>query len=162
MANNGKGIGPRGLGAPKSMAKYGSMAKKSFPIGKGTKLKEGESILVTGTGGRTFQTSSVEEAMAIRAASRKAGVKDSSMTGVTELSPGIYTEQRRDTKTGKLRTEKQEISKARSKKYPNPNVKSKWAQKFGKGYTETFKLKSTGEENTPVGKAFDRVYDSDN
>lgn len=29
MANNGKGIGPRGLGAPKSMAKYGSMAKQT-------------------------------------------------------------------------------------------------------------------------------------
>lgn len=29
MANNGKGIGPRGLGAPKSMAKYGSMAKQA-------------------------------------------------------------------------------------------------------------------------------------
>ena len=30
MANNGKGIGPRGLGAPKSMAKYSSLkqAKK--------------------------------------------------------------------------------------------------------------------------------------
>jgi hypothetical protein len=31
MANNGKGIGPRGLGAPKSMAKYGSMAKQAEP-----------------------------------------------------------------------------------------------------------------------------------
>ena len=31
MANNGKGIGPRGLGAPKSMAKYGSMAKQTEP-----------------------------------------------------------------------------------------------------------------------------------
>ena len=31
MANNGKGIGPHGLGAPKSMAKYGSMAKQTEP-----------------------------------------------------------------------------------------------------------------------------------
>jgi hypothetical protein len=29
MANNGKGIGPHGLGAPKSAAKYGSMAKQT-------------------------------------------------------------------------------------------------------------------------------------
>ena len=29
MANNGKGIGPHGLGAPKSAAKYGSMAKQA-------------------------------------------------------------------------------------------------------------------------------------
>ena len=29
MANNGKGIGPHGLGAPKSVAKYASMAKQA-------------------------------------------------------------------------------------------------------------------------------------
>lgn len=39
MANNGKGIGPRGLGAPKSMAKYGSMAKQTEPK-DGKKPKE--------------------------------------------------------------------------------------------------------------------------
>ena len=39
MANNGKGIGPRGLGAPKSMAKYGSMAKQTEP-------KDGKPVMV--------------------------------------------------------------------------------------------------------------------
>ena len=38
MANNGKGIGPRGLGAPKSMAKYGSMAKQTKDSKSGKKL----------------------------------------------------------------------------------------------------------------------------
>ena len=133
----------------------------AFPIKKGTKLKEGESILVTGAGGRTSKVSSVQEAIAKRAEARKAGVKDSTITGVTEVSPGVYTEQRKDTKTGKLRTEKQEISKARSKKTPKPVVKSKEAQKRKKDYTETFTLKSTGEEGTSVGEAYDRVYGSD-
>jgi phospholipase/lecithinase/hemolysin len=42
MANNGKGIGPRGLGAPKSMAKYGSMAKQAEEPKTGTKKEKKE------------------------------------------------------------------------------------------------------------------------
>lgn len=40
MANNGKGIGPNSLGAPKSVAKYSSMAKQTTKDSKsGKKLK---------------------------------------------------------------------------------------------------------------------------
>ena len=44
MANNGKGIGPNSLGAPKSVAKYGSMAKQTKDSRSGKKLKTNESF----------------------------------------------------------------------------------------------------------------------
>lgn len=155
----GRGNMPKtGRGIPANMLS----PLNAYPVTPQTKLKEGEYALVTGAGGRTFKVSSVQEAIAKRAEARKAGVKDSTITGVTEVSPGVYTEQRKDTKTGKLRTEKEEIARTRSVKNPKPVVKSKEAQKRKKDYTETFTLKSTGEKGTPVGEAFDRVYSSDN
>ena len=131
-----------------------------FPIKKGTKLKEGESILVKGPGGRTYKASSTEEALKKRGEFRKQGVKDVDVTGVTEVSKGEYSEQRKDPKTGSLRTEEQEVSKARSSANKKPIVKSSTATKLNKDYAETFSLKSTGEEGSSVGKAFDRVYNS--
>lgn len=131
-----------------------------FPIKKGTKLKEGESVLVKGPGGRTYKTSSAEEAFKKRGEFRKQGVKDVDITGVTEVSKDVYSEQRVDPKTGSLKTEKQEVSEARSSANKKPKVKSSTATKLGKGYAETFSLKSTGEEGSSVGNAFDRVYNS--
>ena len=139
---------------------YNESPLNAFPVKKGTKLKEGESILVKGPGGRTYKASSAEEAFKKRGEFRKQGVKDVDLTGVTEVSTGKFTEQRADPKTGGLRTEKQETSRARSSANPDPKVKSSTATKLGKGYAETFSLKSTGEEGSSVGKAFDRVYNS--
>jgi hypothetical protein len=153
----GRGNMPKtGRGIPTNMVS----PLNAFPIGKGTKLQEGESVLVTGAGGRTYKYDNIEQAKAKRGEERMKGVK-SSLTGVTEVSPGEYTEQRRSTKTGKLLSEKQEKARLKSKKYPNPQVKSPEAQAFKKDYTETFTLKSTGEEDSPVGEAYDRVYGSD-
>ncbi len=135
---------------------------KMFPIKPSTKLQKGEAVLVKGPGGRTFKASSVKEAMGMRSKFREAAAPDTSLTAVTEVSPGVFTEQRRDPQSSELRTEKQEISLARSKKDPKPSVKSKEATLRKKDYASTFGLKSTKEEGTPVGKAYDRVYNSPN
>jgi hypothetical protein len=163
--NPGRGdYAKTGKGIPMSFKQDNpsSPNKMDFPIKPSTKLKEGESVLVKGPGGRTFQASSVQEAMEMRNRFRQSGAQDTSLTGVTELSSGLFTEQRRDDRSGELRTEQQEISLARSKKDPKPSVKSKEAAERGRDYTSTFSLQSTGEENSPVGLAYDRIYDSPN
>ena len=142
--------------------KKSSPNKMNFTIKPSTKLKKGESILVKGPGDRTFQVSSVQEAIDMRSRFRQSGVQDTSLTGVTELPSGLFTEQRIDDRSGELRTEQQEINLARSKKDPKPSVKSKEATERGEDYTSTFSLESTKEEETPVGRAYDRVYNSPN
>ena len=84
--------------------KKSSPNKMNFPIKPSTKLKKGESILVKGPGDRTFQVSSVQEAIDMRSIFIQSGVQDTSLTGVTELPSGLFTEQRIDDRSGELRT----------------------------------------------------------
>lgn len=84
MANNGKGIGPRGLGAPKSMAKYGSMAKQAK---KPTEPKTGGNKNTSGIfGGDTIMGDENKDGnMVTRAASNIS-------EGVKKVGRAIYSD----------------------------------------------------------------------
>lgn len=77
MANNGKGIGPHGLGAPKSVAKYGSMAKqakKPTEPKTGDKKKKSDEKLEISVRGRQAESDRVVERAAAEKVKQK--IKD--------------------------------------------------------------------------------------
>ena len=84
MANNGKGIGPHGLGAPKSVAKYASMAKQAK---KPTEPKTGGKKNTSGIfGGDTIAGDENNDGnMVTRAAS-------SFSEGVKKVGKAIYSD----------------------------------------------------------------------